>query len=267
MYDIIIVGGGAAGTSAALTARSRGKTVAVIANPVDTSSMYKAESMSNYPGMPEVTGEEMARVFREQLVSSGAELINGRVLSAVPMGGSFGVAVGSDFYECRAVILAPGITREKLYPGEAEYLGRGVSYCATCDGMLYRGKTVALIGGSEEARHDADFLRGIGCNVIELPGAARYEIIGTQRAEAVVSGGETYPVDGVFIIKDTVSVANLMPGLERSGAAISVGHGMETSIPGVFAAGDCTGKPYQAAKAVGEGNIAALSACEYIDKL
>ena len=171
------------------------------------------------------------------------------------------------FYECRAVILAPGITREKLYPGEAEYLGRGVSYCATCDGMLYRGKTVALIGGSEEARHDAEFLRGIGCNVIELPGAARYEIIGTQRAEAVVSGGETYPVDGVFIIKDTVSVANLMPGLERSGAAISVGRGMETSIPGVFAAGDCTGKPYQAAKAVGEGNIAALSACEYIDKL
>ena len=80
MYDIIIVGGGAAGTSAALTARNRGKTVAVIANPVDTSSMYKAESMSNYPGMPEVTGEEMARVFREQLVSSGAELINGRVL-------------------------------------------------------------------------------------------------------------------------------------------------------------------------------------------
>ena len=152
MYDIIIVGGGAAGASAALTARNRGKTVAVIANPVDTSSMYKAESMSNYPGMPEVTGEEMARVFREQLVSSGAELINGRVLSAVPMGGNFGVAVGSDFYECRAVILAPGITREKLYPGEAEYLGRGVSYCATCDGMLYRGKTVALIGGSEEAR-------------------------------------------------------------------------------------------------------------------
>ena len=86
----------------------------------------------------------------------------------VPLGGSFGVAVGSDFYECRAVILAPGITREKLYPGEAEYLGRGVSYCATCDGMLYRGKTVALIGGSEEAKRDAEFLRGIGCNVLEF---------------------------------------------------------------------------------------------------
>lgn len=267
MYDIIIVGGGAAGTSAALTARNRGKTVAVVANPVETSSMYKAERMDNFPGMPSVSGQEMAAAFRTQLEESGAELIAGRALSVVPLGGSFGVAVGSDFYECRAVILAPGITREKLYPGEAEYLGRGVSYCATCDGMLYRGKTVALIGGSEEAKRDAEFLRGIGCNVLEFADAARYEIIGTQRAESVVSGGETYPVDGVFIIKDTVSIANLMPGLERSGAAISVGRGMETSIPGVFAAGDCTGKPYQAAKAVGEGNIAALSACEYIDKL
>ena len=267
MYDLIVVGGGAAGTSAALTARSRGKTVAVIANPVDTSSMYKAERMSNYPGMPEVTGEEMARVFREQLVSSGAELINGRALSVVPMGGSFGVAVANNFYESRAVILAVGITRERLYPGEAEFLGRGVSYCATCDGMLYRGKTVALVGSSAEAKRDAEFLRGIGCNVLEFADAARYEIRGTKHAEALICGGETYPVDGVFIIKDTVSVANLMSGLERSGAAISVGRGMETSIPGVFAAGDCTGRPYQAAKAVGEGNIAALSACEYIDKL
>lgn len=267
MYDVIVVGGGAAGTSAALTVRSRGKTVAVAANPVDTSGMYKAERMSNYPGMPDVFGAEMARTFRAQLESSGAEIITGRVLSAVPMGDSFGVAVGSDFYESRALILALGITREKLYPGEAEFLGRGVSYCATCDGMLYRGKTVALIGSNEEAERDADFLRGIGCSVLVFPEAARYEIRGTLRTEAVVCGGETYPVDGVFIIKDTVSVANLMPGLERSGAAIAVDRNMAASIPGVFAAGDCTGKPYQAAKAVGEGNIAALSACEYVDRL
>ncbi len=267
MYDVIVVGGGAAGTSAALTVRSRGKTVAVAANPVETSGMYKAERMSNYPGMPDVSGAEMARMFRAQLESSGAEIITGRVLSAVPMGDSFGVAVGSDFYESRALILALGITREKLYPGEAEFLGRGVSYCATCDGMLYRGKTVALIGSNEEAERDADFLRGIGCSVLAFPEAARYEIRGTLRTEAVVCGGETYPVDGVFIIKDTVSVANLMPGLERSGAAIAVDRNMAASIPGVFAAGDCTGKPYQAAKAVGEGNIAALSACEYVDRL
>lgn len=267
MYDLIVVGGGAAGTSAALTARNRGKTVAVVANPVETSSMYKAERMDNFPGMPSVSGQEMAAVFRTQLEESGAELIAGRALSVVPMGGSFGVAVANDFYESRAVILAVGITRERLYPGEAEFLGRGVSYCATCDGMLYRGKTVALVGSSAEAKRDAEFLRGIGCNVLEFADAARYEIRGTKRAEALICGGETYPVDGVFIIKDTVSVANLVPGLERNGAAIAVGRDMAASIPGVFAAGDCTGKPYQAAKAVGEGNIAALSACEFIDNL
>lgn len=267
MYDIIIVGGGAAGVSAALTARNRGKTVAVIANPADTSAVYRAERMTNYPGLPNVTGAEMARVFREQLEGSGAEIITGRALSAVPLGESFGVAVGNDFYEARAVILALGITREKTYPGETELLGRGVSYCATCDGMLYRGKTVALIGSNAEAEHDAEFLRGIGCNVLEFQAAQRYEICGTKRAEAVKCGGETYPVDGVFIIKDTVAVDNLMSGLERSGAAIAVDRGMATSIPGVFAAGDCTGKPYQAAKAAGEGNVAALSACEYIDNI
>lgn len=239
MYDLIVVGGGAAGTSAVLTARSRGKTVAVVANPVETSSMYKAERMDNFPGMPSVSGQEMAAVFRTQLEESGAELIAGRALSVVPMGGSFGVAVANDFYESRAVILAVGITRERLYPGEAEFLGRGVSYCATCDGMLYRGKTVALVGSSAEAKRDAEFLRGIGCNVLEFADAARYEIRGTKHAEALICGGETYPVDGVFIIKDTVSVANLVPGLERSGAAIAVGRDMAASIPGVFAAGDC----------------------------
>lgn len=265
-FDILIIGGGPAGISAALTAINRGKTVGVITNPPESSKLYLAESVTNYPGISG-SGKDIVNAMFSQLEHSGAQVIYGRALSVMPIGKTVGVAVGNDFYEAGAVIVAAGISRKPVCQGETEFLGRGVSYCATCDGMLYRGKTVALIGGSEEARHDAEFLRGIGCNVIELPGAARYEIIGTQRAEAVVSGGETYPVDGVFIIKDTVSVANLMSGLERSGAAISVGRGMETSIPGVFAAGDCTGKPYQAAKAVGEGNIAALSACEYIDKL
>ena len=264
MYDLIVVGGGAAGTSAALTARNRGKTVAVVANPVETSSMYKAERMDNFPGMPSVSGQEMAAAFRTQLEESGAEIIAGRALSVVPMGGSFGVAVGSDFYECRAVILAPGITREKLYPGEAEYLGRGVSYCATCDGMLYRGKTVALIGGSEEARHDAEFLRGIGCNVLHFKENLRYEIRGGMKADTLIAGSEEHPVDGVFIIKDSISVSKLIDGLEYENGAIVTKRDMSTSIPGVFACGDCTGKPYQLAKAAGEGNIAALSACEYV---
>ena len=153
MFDIIIIGGGPAGNSAAISAINRGKSVAVVTNGVETSSLYKAEKVTNYTGIVEMSGKEMAELFRSQLDNSGAQIINGRALSVMPMGESFGVAVGSDFYMGRAVIIAAGITREKLYPGEGEFLGRGVSYCATCDGMLYRGKTVALIGNTAAISH------------------------------------------------------------------------------------------------------------------
>ena len=266
-FDIIIVGGGAAATSAALTCLNRGKTVGVIANKADTSSLYKAEMVTNYPGLAPMSGEEMSELFRKQLEDSRAEIITGRALSVMPMGDSFGVAVGSDYYMCKSVILAAGITREKLYPGEAEYLGRGVSYCATCDGMLYRGKTVAVVGAGEEAKLDADFLEGIGCQVLRFPNNGRYEIRGEMKANTLIYAGEEHKVDCVFIIKDTVSVTKLVPGLEYADGGIAVDRHMSTNVPGVFAAGDCTGKPFQLAKAAGEGNVAALSACDYIAKL
>ena len=265
-YDIVIIGGGIAGTSAALTCLNRGKTVAVIANGAETSSLNKAEMITNYPGVPSVSGKELGALLTRQLSDSGADLIRGRALSVIPLGDSFGVAVGSEFTSCLAVIIAAGITREKLYPGEGEFLGRGVSYCATCDGMLYRGNTVAVIGGGEEAAHDADFLESIGCTVLRMTKPFRYEIRGGLKADTVLADGKEHKVDGVFVIKDTVSVTKLVQGLAYSDGGIVTDKRMNTNIPGVFAAGDCTGKPYQLAKAAGEGNIAALSACEYIDK-
>lgn len=265
-YDVAIIGGGIAGVSAALTCINRGKTVAVIANGAETSSLYKAELINNYPGIAAVSGKELSETLIRQLESSGAELIRGRALSVTPLGDSFGVAIGSEFTSCDAVIIAAGITREKLYPGEGEFLGQGVSYCATCDGMLYRGKTVALIGAGEEAGHDADFLESIGCTVLRFEKNGKYEIRGGLKADTLVYDGEEYRVDGVFIIKDTVSVTKLVPGLDYADGAIVTDRQMRTNVPGVFAAGDCVGKPYQLAKAAGEGNIAALSACEYIDK-
>ena len=265
LYDIIIIGGGPAGLSAALTGLNRGKAVAVVTNGAETSNLYKAESVSNYPGLPDMTGEEMTGLFRHQLEGSAADVIPGRALNVMPMGNVFGVAVGNDFYQARALILAAGITRENLYPGEAEFLGRGVSYCATCDGMLYRGKTVALIGNNKEAAEDAGFLEDIGCKVLRFTENGRYEISGGLKADTLKFRGQEYPVDGVFIIKDTVSVTRLVPGLEVGKSGIVTDRRMATNLPGVFAAGDCTGKPYQLGKAVGEGNIAALSACEYLD--
>ena len=264
-YDVVIIGGGIAGVSAALTCINRGKTVAVIANGAETSSLYKAEMISNYPGIAAVSGKELSATLLRQLENSGVELIRGRALSVTPLGDSFGVAIGSEFTSCAAVIIAAGITREKLYPGEGEFLGRGVSYCATCDGMLYRGKAVAVVGAGEEAKHDADFLESIGCTVYRFEKNGKYEIRGGLKADTLVYAGEEYKVDGVFIIKDTVSVTKLLTGLDCADGAIVTDRQMRTNVPGVFAAGDCTGKPYQLAKAAGEGNIAALSACVYID--
>ena len=267
VYDVIILGGGAAATAAALTLRNRGKSALVVSNRADTSSLWKAEKITNYPGLPAMSGEEMSLLFRRQLEESGAVLVSGRALSVLPMGDSFGVAVGSDYYMGRSILLAAGITREKLYPGEAEYLGRGVSYCATCDGMLYRGKTVAVVGTGGEAKEDADFLEGIGCTVLRFFQNGKYEVKGGLKADTLVFAGEEHKVDGVFIIKDTVSVTKLVPGLEYEQGGVAVDRQMRTNVPGVFAAGDCTGKPFQLAKAVGEGNIAALSACDYLAKL
>ena len=121
--------------------------------------------------------------------------------------------------------------------------------------------------GVTEAKEDADFLEGIGCTVLRFPQNGKYEVKGGLKADTLVFAGEEHKVNCVFIIKDTVSVTKLVPGLEYSQGGIAVDRQMATNVPGVFAAGDCTGKPYQLAKAAGEGNVAALSACDYIAKL
>ena len=240
LYDVLIVGGGSAATSAAMTLRNRGKSIAVVTNKPETSSLYKAEKITNYPGLPPMTGAEITALFRKQLEDTGAFIIEGRTISVLPMEDSFGVAVGSDYYMARSIIITAGITREKLYPGEAEFLGRGVSYCAT--------------------------LEGIGCQVLRFEKNGKYEISGGMKADTLTFAGESHKVDCVFIIKDTVSVTQLVPGLTYENGGIVVDRHMATAVPGVFAAGDCTGKPLQLAKAVGEGNVAALSACDWLDR-
>lgn len=263
-FDILIIGAGPAGVSAALTACNRGKKTGVISNPPESSKLWLAESVSNYPGMSG-TGSDIVKAMRRQLEESDAEVIQGRALSVVPLGKTIGVAVGSEFYETRAVIVAAGISRRPICPGETEFLGRGVSYCATCDGMLYKGKTVAVIGDSEEARHDAQFLSDIGCKVRSFSSREKFDIRGGMKADTLVADGTEYAVDCVFILKDTLTAESLVSGIESERGIIKTDRSCKTNIKGVFAAGDCTGAPYQIAKAVGDGNIAALSACEYIN--
>ena len=267
VFDILVIGSGPAGVSAALTARHRGKTALLITTAPEDSPLYKAEHVDNYPGLPAATGAELVDAFLSHAEKSGVKLMRGRALAVADLGGAFGVSVGSDFVQGRAVVLACGLTRAKPYPGEAEYLGRGVSYCATCDGMLYRGKNVAVIGLSADAPEEAEYLRGIGCNVeyFDAKRAKRYEIKGGERVTALTADGEDFAVDCVFILRSGLAPDSLLPGLALEGGHIAVDAGMATNIPGVFAAGDCTGAPYQVAKAAGEGDIAGLSACKYIE--
>ena len=265
VYDVLIVGGGSAATSAAMTLRNRGKSIAVVTNKPETSSLYKAEKITNYPGLPPMTGAEITALFRKQLEDTGATIIEGRTISVLPMDDSFGVAVGSDYYMARSIIITAGITREKLYPGEAEFLGRGVSYCATCDGMLYRGKRAAVIGLAADAPAEADFLREIGCDVHYYDGKKhRFEIRGAERADTLVVDGAAEPADVIFVLRAGFAADTLLPGLATEKGHIVVDEAFAASIPGVFAAGDCTGAPYQIPAAVGEGNCAALSVVRWL---
>ena len=266
MLDIVIIGNGPAGLSAAITARQRGKTATIIANDRTQSGLYRASEVDNYPGLPKISGADLSDKLTEHALAMGAELIAGRVSTILPMGGSFGVGYGTQILSAKCVILATGVAQTATFPGEAELLGRGVSYCATCDGMLFRGRRVCVVCLSPEAESEADYLESIGCDVVRVM-TNKVTVNGGDTLKSITADGEEILCDGVFILRRTIAPNAMLPGLELAGGHIKVDAAMRTSIPGAFAAGDCIGKPYQIAKATGEGLIAALSAAEYIAEL
>ena len=271
MFDIAVIGAGPAGYSAAINARKREASVIVIGS--HTGWLAHAERIDNYPGMPGVSGEEMLEMMRSQAKAMGAELRGGVVHQVIPVGETFALSLGADFVEAKKLILCTGAKQPELLPGEERLLGRGVSYCGTCDGMLYRGKDVAVIGESKEAVSEANFLMSLCASVayfgkpdegldprIEVREEKPEEILGDMRVSALLAGGEELPFDGVFIFREAMALSSLLPGLEMDGTFIRVDRQMRTNLPGVFAAGDCTGLPLQVVKAAGEGCIAALTA-------
>ena len=279
-HDIIVLGSGPAGLAAAVAARGRNKSVLVIGNRWQDSPLAKAERVDNYPGLPGRTGLEVLEAFHSHASSLGTEFAVGRALSLLIWNG-FSITVGSQIYQSSALILSPGVVRQAKYPGETEYLGRGVSYCATCDGMLYRNRPVAVVGLAPDSPQEANYLKSLGCQVVyvsphqptgldkDIPyvKAGRLVIKGGQTITALEADGTELPCSGVFILRRAVAPTDLLPDLETTEGVIRVDRNMSTNIPGVFAAGDCTGGPLQVSKAVGEGHIAALSACEYLDTL
>ena len=261
-YDLLVVGGGPAGLTAAIHARARDKSVLVISNDPIASPLCRAPQMANYPGLPGVTGKELVERLLAQAKDLGVEFKQGRALSVMPMGKSVMVSVGSDVEEGSAVVLAPGVSRAAPLRGETELLGRGVSYCATCDGMFYRGKSVVCAGDAPNFEEEVEFLRSIGCQVT-VKKLAGLSILGEDRVSAVRDAkGEETACDGVFLLRASIAPAQLAPGLALENGYIKVDGRMATNLPGVYAAGDCTGQPLQLAKAVGQGQAAAHFALE-----
>jgi thioredoxin reductase (NADPH) len=299
MYDIAIIGGGPAGLSAAVTARARNKDVVVVANAAQENPLAKSHLVDNYPGLPDVSGLELLEKMHAHAHKLGAKFLQARVISVLPIDGggqpdatgnarpSFSITTSGDYLEAKTVIIACGAASGgKPLAGEQDYLGRGVSYCATCDGMLYRTATVLVAGLSPEAADEANFLAGLGATVHyvakQVPHGLDPKIVsyagkvlsiqGNQQSvtEAVIETSSdsqqlTIKCSGVFILRPSVAPTTLLPTLELSGGYIAVDDKMQTNVRGVFAAGDCTGKPLQVAKAVGQGQIAVLQAVEYLD--
>ena len=279
--DIAIIGTGPAGISAAITAAIRNKKIMLIGSRELSEKISRAHEIRNYPGFPSIRGEELARRFREHLDAMEIEVTEKRVAAVYAMGDHFAIQAGEDMAEARSVILACGVVQGKTLDGEEEMLGKGVSYCATCDAPLYRGKTAAVIGYSLREEAEAAFLSEVCSKVlyfpmyegeVELPSGVdviRERVTGLAQEDGrstVRTEQGSYAADGIFVLREAVAPGTLVPGLQTDGPHAIVNRRMETNIPGVFACGDIAGKPYQYIKAAGEGNTAALSAVNWLDR-
>lgn len=279
VYDIAIIGGGPAGISAAINAKVLNKNFVWFASGGGSDKVVRAELVKNYPGLPDITGAELAKTFKTH-VENMQITPNAQVVTAVyETGETFTLLAGNNDFAAKSVILCTGVYSQKLIAGEEKFLGRGVSYCATCDGMMFKGKKIAVYCTDKSFAHEVEFLSSVAEKVyfmpmyrnpeikgdnIEIIIKQPVEIAGNMRVESVAFKDGKIDVDGIFILRNSVAPSALLHGLEVEDGHITVNRRCETNIKGVFAAGDCTGRPYQYIKAAGEGNIAVHSAVEYL---
>lgn len=279
-YDIAIVGSGPAGLSAAINAKIRNKNIILFGSDELGGKLNKAPRIDNYLGLYGKSGSELKEYFSKHISAMDIVPVNERINAIYAMGDYFALMVNEKTYEAKAVILASGVEYTKSIKGEEELLGKGVGYCATCDAPLYRGKSVAIIGYNKKAEEEADFVNELVSKLYYIPmyrnepetndniKVIRDKPVEIKKQDSalklVLQEGEL-EVDGVFVLKDSIPPAQLVPGLAIDNGHIKVDRNMKTNIPGCFAAGDCTGKPYQYMKAAGEGQVAALNAVQYLD--
>jgi thioredoxin reductase (NADPH) len=301
-YDVIVIGGGPGGASTAIyTARADLRTL-VIDKGLTAGALGITSKISNYPGVPgPVSGAELVEIMREQAQSFGAEFLTDKVVGVDISGNTKTVIAGTGTYNARAIVLATGsMGRTGTVPGEEEFLGRGVSYCATCDGAFFRDQAVAVIGNNDEALEEALFLTKFSSHVnlvVPTPqlkarealanealahpkiklhlGTHLREITGNGKVDGVrvqPRGGETkhLPVQGAFVyLQGGRPITDyLMEQLETTpDGCLVVDDNMQTAVPGVYAIGDliCT-HIKQAVVAAADGVIAAVAIDKYLNE-
>ena len=290
-YDLIIIGAGPAGLAAAIyAARYKLKTLVLYKNV--GGELALSPLVENYPGFKSITGLELATKMKDQAQSFGAELKEGEVIEI----NNFIVKTKENSYKAKSIILALGSERKHInVPGEKEFMGKGVAYCATCDAAFYRNKDVAIIGDGNSAITSAQLLTQYANKVYVVHASKQFraepfrleqvkknkkveficpailkEIKGDKFVTSIITSKKEVKVQGVFIevgsIPSTVLAKNIGVKLNKK-KEIVVTLSQETNIPGIFAAGDTTCNIFkQATTAIGEGSLAAYSAYQYLQK-
>ncbi|GAA0771525.1 NAD(P)/FAD-dependent oxidoreductase [Clostridium subterminale] len=279
-YDIAIVGSGPAGISAALNAKIRNKSFVIFGSDELSNKLVKAHEINNYLGFYGKSGKEIQAAFSNHLRAMDIKITEEKINNIYAMGDYFALMVNDKMYEATSVILATGIQYGKLFPGEEKLLGKGVGYCATCDAPLYKNKVVTIIAYSKKEEEEANFIATLASKVYYIPMYKEFvnvhasievvndtpmEITGGDKVEKLVLKNKEITTDGLFILRDSISPGQLVPGLKIVDNHVEVDRQMQTNLKGCFAAGDIVGRPYQYIKSAGEGNVAALSAVSYVD--
>ena len=303
MHDIVVIGGGPAGLTAALYAARAGKSVLVLEQGGFGGQIALSPRVENYPGIPHMAGNLLADALVEQVLAQDVDVEVETVTAFSGENGAFTVTTEDGQHPCRAIILATGVTHRHLgLEGEEELVGRGVSYCAVCDGAFYHGRRVAVVGGGDTALQDALFLsatcahvtlihrrdqfRGEEKLVRQLQGCKNVDIllshipVGLESLDGELRGvalrdlktGREFnlPVEGLFLAVGQEPHNGQFADLIRltAGGYVDAGEDCRTNVPGVFVAGDCRVKEVrQLTTAVGDGAVAALAACKYVDGL
>ena len=251
-YDIAIIGSGPAGLSAALNAKIRKKNFILFGNKDLTSKLVKANKINNYLGFYNRSGKEIADEFSKHIDEMGIEITEERVNNIYAMGDYFAIMVNDKMYEATSVILATGVQYGRLLEGEERFLGKGVGYCATCDAPLYKNKVVTIIAYNKHDEEEANFIASIASKVyyvpmydeevevdasIEIVKGMPVEVIGEEKVKKLKLKDREIETDGIFILRDSVSPGQLVPGIKIVDNHIDVTRSMETSIKGCLQRG------------------------------